>query len=72
MRRKLDVTALMALDENDEETLDVISEVKRKCSKGNSVALLPLQTTSTSPSKSEVSRSSSASQPESSADEELH
>ena len=65
------MTAMTAMDENDEETLGVISEVDRKCSKGNSVALLPPQTTSTNPSKSEVSQSSSASQLESSADEEL-
>ena len=68
---ELDVVAMRATNENDEETLGIISEVNQKCSKGNSVALLPLQTTSTNPSKSEVCQSSSASQRESSADEEL-
>ena len=47
---ELDVTAMRATNENDEETLGIISEVNQKCSKGNSVALLPLQTTSTNPS----------------------
>ena len=68
---KLDEMAMMAMDEEDDKTLGVISEINRKCSKGNSVALLPIQTTRTSPSKTEVSKSSSASQSESSADEEL-
>ena len=63
--------AMMAMDEEDDKTLGVISEINRKCSKGNSVALLPIQTTRTSPSKTEASKSSSASQSESSADEEL-
>ena len=55
----------------DKKTLGVISEFNPKCAKGSSAALLPLQTTKISPSQSEVSKSSSASQSESSADEEI-